>query len=233
MVRPKRLPLEQLQPYLLAVPSAPAPLDLAALFGNTNPVELEVGFGKGLFLLTASARQPDTNFLGVEIDRQHVMYVAQRLARRERRNVRVLRADARTFVPTFLPAQSLQAVHVFFPDPWWKRRHLKRRLFTAEFVGQIERLLRPGGQLNVISDVQDYFTSMQKLLAERAGLELQPPPAAKTPEHDADCLTNFERKYRQEGRPIYRASYLRRETVGGPRETATACAAAAFPGTLP
>ena len=102
---------------------------------------------------------------------------------------------------------SLQAVHVYFPDPWWKKRHRKRRLFTEEFVEQCARVLRPGGRLHVATDVEEYFGIMKGLLTEQPRLRELPPPEPKDPAHDFDYLTNFERKYRKQGKPIYRAAY--------------------------
>lgn len=207
--RPTRLPPEELAPYLLDLPTEPAPLDWRAVFGNELPVEMEVGFGKGLFLVTASQACPDVNFLGVEIERKYTLYTATRLAKRALRNVRVVCGDAKALLRDRVPAASVQAVHVYFPDPWWKKRHRKRRLFNEEFVAQCARVLRPGGRLHVVSDVEEYFGIMKELLAQQPGLRELPPPEVKAPEHDLDYLTNFERKYRKEGRPIYRAVYER------------------------
>jgi tRNA (guanine-N7-)-methyltransferase len=205
-----RLPLEQLEPYLYDIPATPALLDFTNLFGNANPVELEVGFGKGLFLLTASEDRPDTNFLGIEIERKYTLFTANRIAKRGRTNVKLVSGDARTFLPGFIPDESLAAVHVYFPDPWWKNRHRKRRLFTEEFAVQCERILKPGGRFHLVSDVEEYFHIMTAIVADRPRLEQQLEVQAKDPNHDLDYLTNFERKYRKEGRPIYRTRYVRR-----------------------
>jgi tRNA (guanine-N7-)-methyltransferase len=204
-----RLPLEKIQPYLLDVPPAPGSLDYADVFANDRPIELEVGFGKGLFLLTASQARPDVNFLGIEIEKKYQLFTANRMAKRGLMNVRLVCADARAFVRDFLPAGQLAAVHVYFPDPWWKNRHHKRRLFTEEFARQCVRVLRPGGCLHLASDVADYFARMTELTGRSAGLERLPPADTRQPEHDLDYLTNFERKFRKEGRAIYRAAYRR------------------------
>jgi tRNA (guanine-N7-)-methyltransferase len=215
--RGSRLPVEELSPYVFpqsypatnaaGSPSEPpAPFDWRTAFGNERPVELEVGFGKGLFLLTAAQAHPDVNFVGVEIVRKYQLYAATRLAKRGLTNVRVACADVRLFLPR-IPASSLQAVHVYFPDPWWKKRHHKRRVFTAEFVAECIRVLRLGGRLHAVTDVAEYAEVMSALLAERADLQPLPPPLENSPTHDLDYLTNFERKFRKQGKPIYRMTY--------------------------
>jgi tRNA (guanine-N7-)-methyltransferase len=189
-------------------PSAqPVPLDWIALFGNDHPVELEVGSGKGLFLANAARANPGRNFFGVEISRKYARLAAERLAKQGIANARVWSGDAREVLTLRIPDASLQAVHVYFPDPWWKKRHKKRRVFTDTLLAQIERTLRPGGELHVASDVEEYFTLIRELIAACPGFSERPVPEAKHPEHELDYLTNFERKYRLEGRPIYRAIY--------------------------
>ncbi len=125
-------------------------------------------------------------------------------------NVRVLPGDALLFMAKYVPAASLQAVHVYFPDPWWKARHKKRRVFAEPLVLDLERILQPGGDLHVASDVEEYFGVIQALMATHPRFEVQPEPVPHDPEHEHDYLTNFERKYRIEGRPIYRAHYCLR-----------------------
>lgn len=214
MRRARRLSPEELAPYLLEVPveEPPRVLDGRDVFGNEHPVEVEVGFGKGLFLLTASQACPAVNFLGIEIVRKYQLYAATRLAKRGLTNVRLVKADAHLFLRDHVAGQSLQAIHVYFPDPWWKKRHLKRRLFTPAFVVQCERVLRVGGRFNVVTDVADYFQVMTELLAQHTRLRPLPPPDPRQPEHDLDYLTNYERKFRKEGRPIYRGTYERSES---------------------
>lgn len=215
MRRGPRLSLEELAPWLLEVKEPLASLDYPGIFGNDHPVEIEVGFGKGLFLLTASAACPDVNFLGIEIVRKYQLLTATRLALRGQRNVRVICGDAKLLLATAVPPESVQAVHVYFPDPWWKKRHHKRRLFTADFAAACVRVLRPGGHLHFVSDVEDYFHMAKGLLAEQPALHELPPPDAKEPTHDLDYLTNFERKFRKEGRPIYRSAYERIPFLAG------------------
>jgi tRNA (guanine-N7-)-methyltransferase len=211
--RAKRLPLDELAPYLLSPPELPQRINWRLVFGNDHPVELEVGFGKGLFLLNACKACPEVNFLGIEILRKYQLYAATRFAKRGFKNVRLVKADAREFLRDCVADESFQAIHVYFPDPWWKKRHLKRRLFTVDFAVQCERTLQSGGRLYVVTDVADYFAVISELLeqhtrlktpgADATGLAINP----KEPAHDLDYLTNFERKFRKEGRTICRRIY--------------------------
>lgn len=203
--RSGRLPLEALAPYLLDLPPAAGPLAWQSLFGNDRPVEMEIGFGKGLFLLESSQARPDVNFLGIEIMRKYQLFTATRLAKRGLTNVRVACADAGRVLAEQVPADSVQAVHVYFPDPWWKNRHHKRRLFTPAFAAACARVLVPNGRLFLISDVEAYYHVMRQTVAEQTALVEQPWPEPAPGE--ADGRTNFERKYRREGRPIYRVLY--------------------------
>jgi tRNA (guanine-N7-)-methyltransferase len=208
----RRPPLAELQPYLLDVPhprsatplaTGAAPLDWRAVFGNDQPVEIEVGFGKGLFLLNQGQARPQVNFLGIEIERKYVLFTAARLDKRRLTNVRLACTDARWLLRERLATASVAAVHVYFPDPWWKQRHRKRRVFTPEFAAEIARVLTPGGRLHFVSDVAAYFEESLQMLAAQGNLQ----PLANAEPVLPEYLTNFERKYRQEGRPIYRALY--------------------------
>jgi tRNA (guanine-N7-)-methyltransferase len=218
--KPRRLSPEELAPAVVELPAAnprrrppgpddpvPAPLDWAALFGNPNPVEVEVGFGKGLFLATAGAARPDRNFFGVEIERKYQLLAAGRVAARGLANVKTCCADAKAVLRVYVPPGSVAAFHVYFPDPWWKSRHKKRLLFTPEFADLVLRALTPGGRLHFVTDVADYFEMVTGLLAGVPGFGRLPPPEERPPAHDMDYLTNFERKFRKEGRPIHRSEY--------------------------
>ena len=221
MRRPKRLPMENLAPYLCD-PVANASgsdlrIDWVQLFGNDHPIEIEVGSGKGAFLIAAAEANPGTNYLGIEIDRALQLYVATRLAKRGLRNARVAGTDARRLFHERIPAASVRAVHVYFPDPWWKKRHHKRRVFTPEFAAVVARILRPGGRLHIVTDVEAYFGVMTGIVGAMAEFRPLPPPTPSEPRHDLDYLTNFERKFRKEGRLIYRAAYERTEVLSPER----------------
>jgi tRNA (guanine-N7-)-methyltransferase len=185
-----------------------APLSWTAVFGNGRPVELEVGPGKGLFLANAAGKQRLHNFLGIELARKYAKRAAERAVKKDLCNVRVIAGDGRRLIAQFVPANSLRAVHLYFPDPWWKKRHKKRRVFCEPFVNDVYRALERGGHFWLATDVEEYYGVMLELLAAHPEFKAQPPPEPNTPEHDLDYLTNFERKYRIEGRPIYRAHYI-------------------------
>ncbi len=221
MRKTRRLSREELAPFVVELPGAQPnrrpgtgdrppgtePIDWRRLFGNDHPVEVEVGFGKGLFLLTAGLARPDRNFFGVEVVRKYQLYAAERVAVRGLPNVKTCCADAKAVLRDFIPADSVADVHVYFPDPWWKTRHKKRLLFTPDFAESVLRVLATGGRLHFVSDVADYFEMVTAMLAGMPAFRPLPSPDAGDPRHDMDYLTNFERKFRKEGRPIHRTLY--------------------------
>ena len=204
---PKTDPALDLGPHLRTFEELPRPWSAQSCFGRDAPLEVEVGSGKGLFLRTAATAQPAHNFLGIEIARKYAHFAAAALAKRGVSNAMVVVGDALRVFAEVLPTGALAAVHVYFPDPWWKKRHKKRRVFTGTLLADIERSLVRGGALQVATDVEEYFEVMLALVAERPRFAPEPLPELKEPEHDLDYLTNFERKYRIEGRAIFRASY--------------------------
>jgi len=190
----------------------PAPLDPAALFPGRAPVELEVGSGKGLFLSTASAATPDRNFLGAEISVGYARLCAARLAARGADNARIVQGDATFLVRALLPDACLAGMHVYFPDPWWKARHRKRRVLSPAFLEHAGRTLSPGGTLHVWTDVEEYFREALAAALE-TGLFAEPrEESARPAEHDLDYHTHFERRTRLAGAPVWRAALDRTST---------------------
>jgi tRNA (guanine-N7-)-methyltransferase len=170
---------------------------------------VEVGSGKGLFLRSAAAAYPDVHFLGIEIAKKYAHFAAANLVKRGLTNAVMVAGDAIRIFAELLPSDSLAAVHVYFPDPWWKARHKKRRVMRESFVRDIERTLLPGGSLHFWSDVEEYYQTTLEILAAHTKLQgpLEEPelPAA----HDMDYRTHFERRMRLHGESVYRARFLK------------------------
>ena len=176
------------------------------LFGNENPVQVEIGSGKGTFLVNTARANPQTNYLGIEWANKYYKYAADRARRWGLDNVKMLRCDAKDFITHNSPADSIQALHIYFPDPWPKKRHHKRRLFDAKFITAAIRALIPNGQLHVATDHKEYFEIIEPLLAAAEQLELEDFAPRETAQLGEWVGTNFERKYLAEGRVIYSCS---------------------------
>lgn len=184
----------------------PATYDFTSLFGNANPVELDIGCGKGLFLFNQSQALRDVNFVGIDWSATYSRVAAARIVRHNISNARVVCGDAWQFLPR-LKDHSLRAIHVSFPDPWWKRRHRKRRLICPEFFDHVRRLVHPGGRLCLATDVEEYFGVMARLAESTGFLVRLADPTPSSGESDLDYLTHFERKYRRVGKSVFRAQF--------------------------
>jgi tRNA (guanine-N7-)-methyltransferase len=190
----------------------PRPFSQDTLFAREQPLEVEVGSGKGLFLASGSHGNPVHNYLGIEVSLKYARYAAARLARQASPNAVMIGGDALALFRDWFPDASLAAVHVYFPDPWWKKRHKKRRVLKESFLRDAERTLVPGGSLHFWTDVEEYYLSTLELIAATVKLT-GPLPVAETPaEHDLDYRTHFERRTRKNEEPVYRAEF-RKENV--------------------
>src|SRR5258708_6604810 len=191
------------EPIGLDVEKLPKPLDWGTVFGNDLPVELEIGIGKGTFLVEQARARPEVNFFGIEWARWFWRYASDRLRRHNCTNARTVRAEASFFLTEHVPPASLAVLHVYFPDPWPKARHHKRRLIQPKVIPLVDRVLTPGGRLQVVTDHQGYFEENIEPSVRGSTLRIvdynRPGSAA-----DGEFVgTNFERKYRREGRPFY------------------------------
>ncbi len=174
------------------------------VFGNAAPVEVEIGPGDGTFLVGAAAQHPHTNFLGIERSRAKARRLDARLAASGIERVRVIHADAACVITALIPADSVAAYHVYFPDPWPKRRHVARRLFTTALVDRLAETLVPGGQLFLATDVYGYM----RLIHTRVAAANRFSPLVLGATHPG-FATGFARKYCARGRSIYTAAYAR------------------------
>jgi len=182
---------------------------LDQLFDRAAPLEVEVGSGKGLFLERATACRSENNFAGIEVSRKYCRFAAARLARREQSDAIMLHGDAFVVFARHIATASLHAVHVYFPDPWWKKRHHKRRIMQEAFLQDEIRTLVPQGRLHFWTDVRDYFDATLELIAgfpEFTGPFDVPEVAAA---HDLDFQSHFERRTRLEALPVFRSEFER------------------------
>jgi tRNA (guanine-N7-)-methyltransferase len=170
----------------------------AALFTNEGPVEVEIGSGDGAFLIASACERPAINFLGLERSPAKAKRLAQRLVALNAPNVRVLQADATCVIGSLLPVASVEAYHVYFPDPWPKRGHAARRIFHPTLVAGVARTLRAGGLLHLATDVVGYAAVARALVVAHPTFR-EIPAGADHPGY----TTSFARKYRAVGRPLH------------------------------
>ena len=198
-----------MEDIMVAPPEPGTTVNPADYFDTPGRVELEIGCGKGGFLLEGARRHPERRFLGIEWAAKYQKYAADRMARWGMTNVRIMRTDARNFVVHHLASNSLAALHVYHPDPWPKRRHHKRRLFQPDFIAAAVRALEPDARLAVQTDHAEYFEWIQRGLVscpELMQVSFEHPEfdhSGRTPR------TNYEVKYTREGRTIYRLAYVK------------------------
>ncbi len=179
--------------------SVSVPLLWRELFGRDDPPEVEIGSGKGRFLLELAAARPGQSFLAVERASAYHRLVCERAARRGIGNVRLLRTTAEDLVFRLLPPASVAAVYLLFPDPWPKKRHHKRRFVTPSNVAALARALAPGGRLLVKTDHEPYAEVIRAVFADAPGLAPLDPATAFA----GLPLTGFEHKYLVAGRAIH------------------------------
>ncbi|MEK6234117.1 MAG: tRNA (guanosine(46)-N7)-methyltransferase TrmB [Planctomycetales bacterium] len=177
-------------------------------FERAAPLVVEVGSGKGRFLLRSGEEHPDVNFLGIELAPRYAQFIAYRAARKNLRNVRAVHGDALRLFRDVLPDESIKEVHVYFPDPWWKKRHHKRRVMTPAFVADVSRVLKSDGRLHFRTDVRQYHEGSLEILAQ--ALRLQGPiDVPEVEDAERDCRTHRELRCHAAGEPIYRAEFVK------------------------
>ena len=179
-------------------------LDWAAVFPKRQPIEVDLGCGDGSLLLHWAKRFPGRNWLGVERLKGRVLKLERKAPRLGiADNLRALRIESGYAVEWLFPPASVAAYHIYFPDPWPKKRHHKRRLIQPEFVAALLGTLEPGGVVNLATDHADYFAEMLPCFDANGGFERAEPWVPAAPEE----MTDFERDFVTEGRPINRARY--------------------------
>jgi tRNA (guanine-N7-)-methyltransferase len=192
---------------------APIALDLLPdwreVFGAAaERLELEIGSGHGGFALAFAGAHPDRALVAIEQRRAFAEAVAEKVARRGHRNLLVIRGDARLLAPRLFRAGSLAAIHVHFPDPWWKRRHHRRRLVDDRMTRLLLGLLAPGGRLDLRTDVERYAREALAVL-EAAGFENEAGPGSFSPRDPEEIPSTREKRYLAAGHPVWRVSVRR------------------------
>lgn len=207
----------------MRMPQAPderffrGPWELEKLFPRRAPLEIEFGSGKARFLIESGHRHPESNFLGVERNLSFYRVARGRLRKSRLENVRLLRADAVEFVP-MLPPSIVTAFHIYFPDPWPKKRQKKRRLLTAPFLALLADKAAAGGHLRVVTDHPDYALAIAEAvaaaLAAGSPWEQRPWDSEELPP-----ATHYEIKYTAAGRTFFRFLLWRVPTAGSPQSS--------------
>src|SRR5215212_2523955 len=176
-------------------------LDFETMFGNANPVIVEIGSGKGRFLIATATERPDLNLIGIEKSLHYHRVIRERIEKRKLTNVRLINHDAFPVLQKMLPDQSVAEVHIYFPDPWPRPKEQKRRIIRAEVLGEIGRVLVDGGSGIYVTDHRQYFEKAAPLIEQFFRAERRVPRTQDPPR------TNYEAKYRAAGRAIYEVRF--------------------------
>ncbi len=178
-------------------------INFGEIFGRVGRVHIEIGSGKGTFLVNQAKAQPEVDFLGIEWARKYYRYAVDRIGRWGLGNVRMIRTDAASFIVDNVPDDSVDCFHVYFPDPWPKKRHNKRRFLCGANLEQLIRCLKRGGEIRIVTDHADYYEQIEAVLGERSDcleeIEFRPAAGAEPGELTG---TNYERKYIKDRRSI-------------------------------
>ncbi len=199
--------MQELGPRFL-VPFAPQLQDWDATFGRQAPRVMEIGSGMGTATATVAAAQPDTDFIGIEVHGPGVGALLKLIGEQQLNNVRVMRHDAVEVLAQMVAPASLAGVHIWFPDPWHKFKHNKRRLIQTPFVAQLVRHLAPGGYLHCATDWEPYAQQMLQVLEAEPGLLNT--CAGFAPRPDWRPLTKFENRGLKLGHGVWDLLYRKR-----------------------
>jgi tRNA (guanine-N7-)-methyltransferase len=198
---------QALEGWLIPSPPEGQPLDVEALCGG-RPLEIEIGSGKGQFLLDSCLRRPEVHFLGCEVKKLQAAFVATRIAKRALRNGSAMRVDGQALLERILPQHSVSAVHLYFPDPWWKRSHWKRRIYTPGLFRAASRALKAGGVFHTATDVP-HVAALIDAAAEASGCFVQ---GVVLPEAPDAPRSNFHAKALLKGHVIERRCFILRDS---------------------
>lgn len=188
------------------ITSAIDPVNLQSLFPATQPVELELGSGDGSFLVTYASLHPEHNFLGIERLYGRLKKIDRKGRRALLRNLKAIRIECAYFIQYLLTPSSIRSIHVYFPDPWPKRKHRQNRLINEAFPKLAARVLESGGIVYLRTDDSDYFEQMRRVFNTSDSLFEE----VETPRELKAVVTDFEREFNARGIPTQLAAYRRR-----------------------
>lgn len=178
-------------------------LDFTELFGNQQPVALEIGFGNGDSLAQMARENPQQNFIGIEVHRPGVGRLLHLIQQHEINNLRVMNHDAIDILQNQIPDHSLSRIQLYFPDPWHKRKHNKRRIVQTEFLDRLLQLLKKDGQIHFATDWHDYAKHMMKTLENHPGFSNQAGDHEFSAKPDYRPTTKFERRGQKLGHDVW------------------------------
>ncbi len=170
------------------------------------PVYLEIGFGSGIVLRDRAIKEPNVFHLGFEAQNIYIIRTEEFLKKHKIENVNLLNCDAKYIIPRFIPFESIEKIMIYYPDPWWKKKHKKYILFDLTFIGDLFRVLKKGGTINIKTDVDEYFEKIKELFNLFDYFE-------ETPFNDKSCETNkstFELNAIKEGRNLNKIAYIKK-----------------------
>jgi len=183
-------------------------LNWAELYPAPGPIIIEIGSGKGRFLFKVALENSDKNFLGIEKSLKYSRVLNRRAEKENLNNLRLLNTEAGYFISKYIPENSVSEYHIYYPDPWPKKRYNKRRLVNPAFLQALIPSLKPGGHIYYATDFKEYFDQMIKNSRANEGIkEISYKEIDPKDENPESALTNYERKYLIQGRQIYKASY--------------------------
>ena len=183
---------------------SPALLDVESIFNNTHPLIIEIGFGNGELLTTMAAENPDKNFIGIEVHEPGVGHCLLKVEEKALTNVRVICHDAIEVLEQQIPNAALHGVHLFFPDPWHKKRHFKRRIVQTTFMDLLSGKIIPGGYFYPATDWANYAEHIDEVVSAHPGFRALQTDTSKRPE------TKFELRGKRLGHEIWECIYERR-----------------------
>jgi len=185
------------------------PLDWQEVFGNSNPLNLEVGFGNGKFLIEIAALNPQLNFFGIDFYHKGIRKLASRIDKLQLQNIRILYGDARDRIPRVFEPDQLDSIFINFPDPWPKKRHIKRRLIKPNFISMLTSKVTADGRIHLATDSEPYASEMMQYLSDATGLK-NCYGSGKFREHREDFpQSKYERNFINAGDKIFYLEFQR------------------------